>query len=113
MMALPEDMIGISMTIGGKGMVVPGSVGQGATINVLSVAVPSEKEAPFVLDMATTVVAHGKIEIAAREGKSLRSAGRSIAGQSVTTRRNTSERSACCRGGSRRQAVTRDWDGRR
>lgn len=71
MMALPEDMIGISMTIGGKGMVVPGSVGQGATINVLSVAVPSEKEAPFVLDMATTVVAHGKIEIAAREGKSL------------------------------------------
>lgn len=71
MMALPEDMIGISMTIGGRGMVVPGSLGQGATINVLSIAVPSDKEAPFVLDMATTVVAAGKVEIAAREGKPL------------------------------------------
>jgi L-2-hydroxycarboxylate dehydrogenase (NAD+) len=71
MMALSGDMIGISMTVGGMGMVVPGSVGQGATINVLSVAAPSNQEAPFVLDMATTVVAAGKIEIAAREGKSL------------------------------------------
>ena len=71
MMALSRDMIGVSMTVGGMGMVVPGSVGQGATINVLSVAAPSNQEAPFVLDMATTVVAAGKIEIAAREGKSL------------------------------------------
>lgn len=71
MMALKRDMIGISMTIGGKGMVVPGSVGQEATINVLSIAVPSDKEAPFVLDMATTVVAAGKVEIAMREGKPL------------------------------------------
>jgi L-2-hydroxycarboxylate dehydrogenase (NAD+) len=69
MMALGWDMIGISMTVGGKGMVVPGSVGQGGTINVLSIAVPADEEAPFVLDMATTVVAAGKIEIAMREGK--------------------------------------------
>ncbi len=71
MMALPKDMIGIAMTIGGKGMVAPGSLGQGVTINVLSIAVPSLEEPSFVLDMATTVVAHGKIEIAAREGKPL------------------------------------------
>ncbi len=71
MMALPMDMIGISMTIGGKGMVAPGAVGQDVTINVLSVAAPSNREAPFVLDMATTVVAAGKVEIAAREGKPL------------------------------------------
>lgn len=71
MMALERDMIGVSMTIGGKGMIVPGSVGPGGTINVVSVAVPSDKESPFVLDMATTVVAHGKIEIASREGKPL------------------------------------------
>ena len=71
MMALSRNMIGISMTVGGKGMVAPGSVGGGVTINVISVAAPSEKEAPFVLDMATTVVAAGKIEIANREGKSL------------------------------------------
>lgn len=71
MMALKKDMIGVSMTIGGKGMVAPGGVGPGVTINVLSIAVPSDSEAPFVLDMATTVVAHGKIEIAAREGKTI------------------------------------------
>ena len=71
MMALERDMIGVSMTVGGKGMVIPGGVGQGATINVLSVAVPSNEEAPFVLDMATTVVAAGKVEIAMREGKPL------------------------------------------
>jgi len=71
MMALPHDMIGVSMTVGGKGMVAPGSAGPGVTINVISVAVPAEEEAPFVLDMATTVVAAGKIEIANREGKPL------------------------------------------
>ena len=71
MMALSRNMIGISMTVGGKGMVAPGSVGGGVTINVISVAAPAEKEAPFVLDMATTVVAAGKIEIANREGKTM------------------------------------------
>lgn len=71
MMALSRNMIGISMTQGGKGMVAPGSVGRGITINVISVAVPAKDEAPFVLDMATTVVAAGKIEIARREGKAL------------------------------------------
>ncbi len=71
MMALSRDMIGISMTVGGKGMVAPGSVGRGVTINVISIAAPAKEEAPFVLDMATTVVAAGKIEIAMREGRTL------------------------------------------
>jgi L-2-hydroxycarboxylate dehydrogenase (NAD+) len=71
MMALPHDMIGVSMTVGGKGMVAPGSLGPGVTINVISVAVPADEEASFVLDMATTVVAGGKIEIANREGRLL------------------------------------------
>ena len=71
MMALSRNMIGISMTVGGKGMVAPGSVGRGVTINVISIATPAKEEAPFVLDMATTVVAAGKIEIARREGKTM------------------------------------------
>jgi LDH2 family malate/lactate/ureidoglycolate dehydrogenase len=71
MMALAHDMIGISMTAGAKGMSVSGSQGSGAGINVLSIAAPANKETSFVLDMATTVVAAGKIEIAVREGKSL------------------------------------------
>jgi L-2-hydroxycarboxylate dehydrogenase (NAD+) len=71
MMALSHDMIGISMTAGAKGMSVPGSLGSGAGINVLSIAAPANKETAFVLDMATTVVAAGKIEIAVREGKAI------------------------------------------
>ena len=69
MMALPKNMIGIAMTTGGRGMVVPGSVGRGAGINVISVAVPTQGNAPFVLDMATTVVAGSKFEIALRSGQ--------------------------------------------
>jgi L-2-hydroxycarboxylate dehydrogenase (NAD+) len=69
MLALPENMIGIALTTGGRAMVVPGSVGRGAGINVISVAVPSQGNFPFVLDMATTVVAASKFEIALRNGQ--------------------------------------------
>jgi L-2-hydroxycarboxylate dehydrogenase (NAD+) len=69
MMALSQKMIGIAMTTGGRAMVVPGGVGRGAGINVLSVAVPTHGEVPFVLDMATTVVAASKFEIALRNGQ--------------------------------------------
>ncbi len=71
MQALKHDMIGISMTKGGRDMVVPGARGRSDHINVIAIAVPTGLDAPFVLDMATTVVAFGKIEIAMREGKSL------------------------------------------
>jgi LDH2 family malate/lactate/ureidoglycolate dehydrogenase len=69
MMALPQNMIGIALTTGGRAMVVPGSAGRGAGINVISVAVPTRGDAPFVLDMATTVVAGSKFEIALRSGQ--------------------------------------------
>ena len=69
MMALPRDMIGISMTQGGLGVVAPGSRGRGLGLNVISVAVPAKDEIPFVLDMCTAVVAHGKLEIAERNEK--------------------------------------------
>jgi len=67
MMALSHDMIGISLTQGGKGVVAPGSRGKGVGLNVISVAVPAKEEAPFVLDMATGVVAGGKLELAERD----------------------------------------------
>ncbi|MBA7476442.1 putative oxidoreductase YjmC [subsurface metagenome] len=66
MMALSRDMIGISLTQGGKGVVAPGSRGEGVGLNVISIAVPAKEEAPFVLDMCTGVVAGGKLELAAR-----------------------------------------------
>ena len=69
MMALPKNMIGIALTTGSRAMVVPGSVGRGAGINVICVAAPTEGNAPFVLDMATTVVAGSKFEVALRNGQ--------------------------------------------
>jgi len=71
MMALPRDMIGISLTQGGKGIVAPGSRGRGVGLNVISVAIPAKEEAPFVLDMATGVVAAGKLELARRNETSI------------------------------------------
>lgn len=69
MMALPHDMIGISMTNAGR-QVVP-TFGREAKYgtNPLSVAAPAGEELPFVLDMATTTAAAGKLEVAARLGE--------------------------------------------
>ena len=71
MMALEEDMIGISMT-NMIPMVVPtyGKIRMLGT-NPLSFAVPAKNQDPFVLDMATTGVSGGKLEIAIREGKEI------------------------------------------
>ncbi len=69
MMALEHDLIGISMTNSAT-QVVP-TFGQDALLgtNPLSVAIPAGEERPFVLDMATSVVARGKLEIRERLGK--------------------------------------------
>jgi L-2-hydroxycarboxylate dehydrogenase (NAD+) len=62
MMALEEDLIGISMTNAAP-LVVP-TFGKDAVLgtNPMSVAVPTGRERPFVLDMATSVVTRGKLE---------------------------------------------------
>lgn len=70
-MALERNMIGLSMTKGGKAVIPPGGTEKGAGLNVLSFAVPAKDEAPFILDMCTAVVAGGKIEIAKRLGNSI------------------------------------------
>jgi len=75
MMALEHDMIGMAMTNTDTtmGMMVPGSASTKPVLgtNPLAVAVPAGKKPPFVLDMATTVVAAGKLGLAIREGKSI------------------------------------------
>jgi L-2-hydroxycarboxylate dehydrogenase (NAD+) len=63
-MALPENMIGFSMTIGGQGVVATGGRGRRIGINPMSVAAPAGNSAPFILDIATSVVAAGKLELA-------------------------------------------------
>jgi len=71
MLALPHDMIGIAMTNASR-QVVPtfGRESRFGT-NPMCFAVPADKELPFVLDMATTTAAAGKLELAARQGKSI------------------------------------------
>ncbi|MDI6894739.1 MAG: Ldh family oxidoreductase [Bacillota bacterium] len=63
MMALPRDMIGISLT-NTQPLVIP-TYGRKRIIgtNAISVAAPAGTERPFVLDMATSVVPIGRIEV--------------------------------------------------
>lgn len=69
--ALPEDMLGISMT-NTAALGVP-TFGREAFFgtNPIAFAAPAEKEDPFVLDMSTTVVTRGKVEVYERRGKEL------------------------------------------
>jgi LDH2 family malate/lactate/ureidoglycolate dehydrogenase len=69
MLALPHDMIGIAMTNASR-QVVP-TFGREARFgtNPISFAIPANDEQTFVLDMATTTAAAGKLELAIRLGK--------------------------------------------
>ena len=71
MMALPHDMIGISLT-NARPLVVP-TFGSESVLgtNPIAVAVPSGQERPFVLDMATSVVPMGKVEVYSRKKQPL------------------------------------------
>jgi len=71
MMALQHDCIGMSMT-NATARVVP-TFGQNAMLgtNPIAVAAPANKEQPFVLDMATSIVPQGKLEVYERLDKPL------------------------------------------
>ena len=71
MMALKNNLIGISMTNSAP-LAVP-TFGRASMIgtNPISVVAPASKERPYVLDMATTVVPRGKLEVLNRLGKPL------------------------------------------
>lgn len=71
MMALPHKMIGISMT-NSRPLAVP-TFGREAIIgtNPISLAASAGREMPFVLDMATSVVPIGKIEVANKKNQKI------------------------------------------
>ncbi len=70
MMALPHDMIGISMT-NASALVAPTfSTEKLLGTNPIAVAIPAGKEQPFVADFATTTAANGKLEILQRKNES-------------------------------------------
>lgn len=69
MMALNHDLIGVSMTNAGP-LVVP-TFGRTSVLgtNPISLAAPARKEKAFVLDMATSTVPRGKVEVYHRSGR--------------------------------------------
>ena len=68
-MALEHDMIGLALTNAGPAVLPTFGLQPQVGTNPIAVAVPADKEPPFVLDMATSVKAVGKLEILIREGK--------------------------------------------
>ncbi len=71
MMALDKDMIGISLTNSPSLMAPWGGKKAFLGSNPIAIAVPAGQEKPFVLDMATTVVARGAIILAAKKGETI------------------------------------------
>lgn len=68
MMALEHDMIGMCVTNSTPHMRPVGGLGARVGTNPIAFAAPAGRERAFVLDMATTTVANGKIRVAQRLG---------------------------------------------
>ncbi len=72
MLALDHDLIGLSMT-NSTHLAVP-TFGRQKTqgTNPIAVAIPADGHPPYVLDMATTGVTFGRLEVSERKGKALK-----------------------------------------
>ncbi len=71
MMALKEDMIGLCMTNAWPLIVPTFGIEPILGTNPMAFAIPTKHERPFVLDMATSVVPIGKMEVYRRHGKNV------------------------------------------
>lgn len=71
MKALSKDFIGMAMTNASPLVAPTYSKERMLGTNPICYAVPTDKQAAFVLDMATSAAANGKLEIAERQGKEL------------------------------------------
>lgn len=69
MMALEEDMIGISMTNASPLVAPTFSTDRMLGTNPISIAIPTKTQPPFVADMATTTIANGKLEVLQRKSE--------------------------------------------
>ncbi|SIS82935.1 Ldh family oxidoreductase [Belliella pelovolcani] len=69
MMALEYDMIGLSLTNASPLVSPTFSKERMLGTNPISVAIPADKQPPFVADMATTTAANGKLEILQRKNQ--------------------------------------------
>jgi len=71
MMALQRDMIGWALTNGGRALPPWGGAEKLLGNNPQAYAIPAGEERPIVVDMAHSVVAGGKIVMAARRGQKI------------------------------------------
>ena len=71
MMALKHDMISLMTTNGPPQTPAYGGISRVLSTNPFAVAVPAGEELPVVLDMATTMVAGGKVRLSATLGKKI------------------------------------------
>ncbi|MHB9097162.1 MAG: Ldh family oxidoreductase [Syntrophales bacterium] len=71
MMALPHGMIGFSSTNAPAAMAPTGGCTAMLGTNPFCIAIPAGRELPVVLDLATTVVARGRIMLYAKQNKPL------------------------------------------
>lgn len=85
LMAVPEDMIGLSLTNAGPWMVPTYAKKKMIGTNPIAFAAPAGEEQPFLCDLATSTVAMGKLEIAEREHKPIPD-GWSLDGEGRPTR---------------------------
>lgn len=70
-LAAKNGMIGVAMSNAPAAMAPTGGKKAIIGTNPLSVAIPAKSHRPFVLDMATSVVARGKVTLAKKEGHSI------------------------------------------
>jgi LDH2 family malate/lactate/ureidoglycolate dehydrogenase len=70
-MALPADQVGFATTNGNVMLPPPGGQAPVVGNNPLAWAFPADQEPPLCFDVATSVVAGGKIDLAAAEGDSI------------------------------------------
>lgn len=71
-MVAENDMIGVVGAVGSANHVAPfGGLDLLLGTNPLAIAIPADKAPPFVLDMATTTAASGKIKVLAQRGEQM------------------------------------------
>jgi len=69
MMALQHNMIGLAMTHAGPLVAPTFSQDKLLGTNPIAIAIPANKQPPFVADFATTTAAYGKLEMLQRKGE--------------------------------------------
>ena len=106
---LPHDMIGIYLAVGSNNFMAPwGGFERLLGTNPIAFAVPGLEEPPILFDMATSIAANGKVQMAQQRGRA--DAGRlgdrqARASRSPIPTRPT--RACCCRSATTRAMACR------